>query len=100
MLYSVSSANYPIEYASSGMLDSPDQFIHPRRCIDTYVLIIVQTGTLYITMADREFSISSHQFISIIPEYNSFRHKAKSRKTNILLDAFLHTGSICSVGRE
>ena len=80
MLYSVSSANYPIEYASSGMLDSPDQFIHPRRCIDTYVLIIVQTGTLYITMADREFSISSHQFIVLFPNIIHFGTKPSQER--------------------
>lgn len=67
MLYSISSARYPIKYASSRMLDSHNQFIHPHRCIETYVLIIVQTGTLYITMGNRDFTINSHQFIVLFP---------------------------------
>ena len=67
MLYSISSSNYPLEYASSGILDSPNQFLHQRRCIDTFVLIIVQTGTLYITMADREYEIGPNQFIFLFP---------------------------------
>lgn len=80
MLYSVSSSHYSVEYASSGMLDSPDQFMHPRRCIDTYVLIIVQTGTLYITMADREFSVSSHQFIVLFPNIIHFGTKPSQER--------------------
>lgn len=34
------------------MLIHSDQFLHPRRCIDTYVLLLIQKGTLCITMDD------------------------------------------------
>ena len=50
MRYLISEVNEPLTYASSGMLIHSDQFLHPRRCIDTYVLLLIQKGTLCITM--------------------------------------------------
>lgn len=37
MRYLISEVNEPLTYASSGMLIHSDQFLHPRRCIDTYL---------------------------------------------------------------
>ena len=49
MLYCTYQARYPVEYLSSGNLVSSDGFLHARRNIDSFVLIIVREGTLHIT---------------------------------------------------
>lgn len=67
MLYSISSAEYPLIYASSGMLISPDQFLHPNRLLDTYVLILVREGELYITTGDISCTVRPNQFIVLFP---------------------------------
>lgn len=67
MLYSISSAEYPIQYSSCGMLVSKDQFLHMNRLIDTYVLILVVKGTLYITMDNIEYTVGPGQFVVLFP---------------------------------
>ena len=70
MRYLISEVKEPLTYASSGMLIHSDQFLHPRRCIDTYVLLLIQQGTLCITMDNMKsgrtsfFSFSREDFIS------------------------------------
>lgn len=63
MRYLISEVNEPLTYASSGMLIHSDQFLHPRRCIDTYVLLLIQKGTLCITMDDQEYEVGPNQFL-------------------------------------
>lgn len=67
MLCSISSAEYPIQYSSCGMLVSDDQFLHMNRCIDTYVLILVIKGTLYITMDNVDYTVCPGQFLVLFP---------------------------------
>lgn len=67
MRYLISEVNEPLTYASSGMLIHSDQFLHPRRCIDTYVLLLIQQGTLCITMDDQEYEVGPNQFLLLLP---------------------------------
>lgn len=39
MLYFISDASKPVEYISCGNLASKDGFVHPKRNIDSFVLI-------------------------------------------------------------
>ncbi len=63
MLYCVADARYPVDYVSSGMLQNKDGFLHPRRNLDTFVLIAVEKGILYITQNNRDYIIGPNQFI-------------------------------------
>lgn len=67
MFYSISSAKYPLIYSSSGMLINQDHFLHPDRTIDTYVLILVQEGTLHIAMDDTEYQVTPNHFVILFP---------------------------------
>lgn len=67
MRYLISEVKEPLTYASSGMLIHSDQFLHPRRCIDTYVLLLIQQGTLCITMDNQEYEVGPNQFLLLLP---------------------------------
>lgn len=63
MRYQVSLSMSPIDYISCGQLFRKSNFLHPRRKINSTVLIFVNTGVLYITQANRKFEIGKNQFI-------------------------------------
>ena len=67
MRYLISEVNEPLVYASSGMLIHSDQFLHPRRSIDTYVLLLILHGTLFITMDQQEYEVGPNQFLLLLP---------------------------------
>ena len=53
----------PLKYVSCGNLLSKQGFLHPRRILDTCVLILVKEGTLYITSEDVQYEVSANQYI-------------------------------------
>lgn len=63
MRYFLADASLPLEYASCGNLLSKDGFLHPRRILDTYVLILVKEGTLSITQSGINYEVQSNQYI-------------------------------------
>jgi AraC-like DNA-binding protein len=75
MLYFTSDARIPIEYVSSGNLISDGEFVHPRRVIDTFVLIIVVRGCLFITQGDTPLQIGKDEFVLLCPGVLHFGHK-------------------------
>ena len=68
MLYFISDASKPIEYVSCGNLTSKDGFVHPRRNIDTFVLIIVIKGALHICQNMVNFDVKENEFILLFPD--------------------------------
>lgn len=75
MRYFVSNTSRPLGYVSSGNLLSKDGFIHPRRILDTYVLLLVKEGTLYITQAGVNYEVLPNQYIFLAAgeEHAGFR---------------------------
>lgn len=67
MHYSISSSEYPIQYATSGMLVSDGGFLHQNRCLDIYVLILVIEGTLHIHANDEDYDVQPGQFVVLFP---------------------------------
>ena len=53
----VSKAEKPVLFESCGNLISEDHFVHMRRVCDSFVLLAVRTGTLYITQGGRPYEI-------------------------------------------
>ena len=78
MLYCTYQARYPVEYLSSGNLVSSDGFLHARRNIDSFVLIIVREGTLHITQNEVPFSVGPNQSILLIPDVTHYGHQPSS----------------------
>lgn len=75
MQYLISDASYPIDYNSSGNLVSENGFVHPRRNIDSFVLLLVTEGVLHITQGDKAHEIKADEFILLFPNTLHFGHK-------------------------
>ena len=63
MRYFVNDLNKPFKLISCGNLISLDGFLHMRRCLDHYVLILVLEGTLHITQNGSEYDIEPQHYI-------------------------------------
>lgn len=63
MKHIVIPQNEPLTYLSCGQLVRDRNFLHPRRCIDSYVLIVVVKGSLYIAQDKTNFVVSDNQYI-------------------------------------
>ena len=59
----IADSSRPLQYVSCGNLLSRQGFIHPRRILDTCVLILVNEGTLYIAQQDVHYEINPNQYI-------------------------------------
>lgn len=75
MRYFVSNTSLPLTYVSSGNLLSKDGFVHPRRILDTYVLLLVKEGTLCITQSGVNYEVLPNQYIFLAAgeEHTGFR---------------------------
>ncbi len=67
MLYLIADASRPVSFLSAGNLTNDDQFLHPRRVMDSYEFISVTRGTLHIQSGDRSYSLSPGQFLFLFP---------------------------------
>jgi len=63
MRYFLAEATQPLKFVSCGNLISKQEFLHSRRNIDTYVLIMVKEGTLFINQAGVNYEIHPNQYI-------------------------------------
>jgi len=88
MRYYISDASHPINYTLCGNLISKDEFLHPRRNIDTYVLILVKEGTLFITQSGIEYEIGANQYIYLIAGEEHFGHRPSRGRLSYLWTHF------------
>lgn len=72
MLYLLSDSSKPMRYVSSGNLLSSGGFIHERRNIDTFVLIVVVKGELSIAQRNIERSLKEGEFMILFPHLIHF----------------------------
>lgn len=68
MLYLVSDASSPVLFTAAGNLTNEDQFLHPKRIIDSYELICVTKGILHIQSGGQEHRVAPGQFLLLFPE--------------------------------
>lgn len=69
-----------MSYVSSGNLVSDCNFVHPRRMIDTFVLILVQNGTLHITSGRSSYDVKPNEFIVLFPNQLHYGYKPSEGK--------------------
>lgn len=67
MLYLISDASQPVYFLSAGNLTNEDNFLHPRRIMDSYEFISVTRGTLHIQSGDRCYHLAPGQFLLLFP---------------------------------
>ena len=84
MLYFSSFNRRPLCYVSSGNLISDDGFVHPSRCLDTFVLLVGVEGLLHIHQEQREYTVGPGQFLLLHPD----RHHAGTRASEGRLSYF------------
>ncbi|MDE7223264.1 MAG: AraC family transcriptional regulator [Acetatifactor sp.] len=67
MLYLIFDASRPVSFLSAGNLTNEDQFLHPRRIMDSYEFISVTRGTLHIQSDNRSYRLTPGQFLLLFP---------------------------------
>ncbi|WP_276947717.1 helix-turn-helix transcriptional regulator [Acetatifactor muris] len=72
MLYLISDAALPVSFSSAGNLTNENQFLHPKRIMDSYELISVTKGNLHIQSGDRSYHLTPGQFVLLFPEEYHF----------------------------
>ena len=67
MKYCIYHSSFPLIFSSCGNLVNEHGFIHPKRNIDTFVLLLVRKGTLHITQAEQEYVLHENQYLILFP---------------------------------
>ncbi|MDR0645326.1 MAG: AraC family ligand binding domain-containing protein [Treponema sp.] len=75
MQYLVFENENPLIHVSSGQLLNEGRFRHPRRNLDTWVLIVCIKGTLYIAQDDRRYTLTENQYIVLFAGHEHFGFK-------------------------
>lgn len=89
----VSKAEKPVLFESCGNLISEDHFVHMRRVCDSFVLLAVRTGTLYITQGGRPYEIGENQMFLLEPGIEHYGHRASEGKLSYYWMHFRFDGS-------
>jgi AraC-like DNA-binding protein len=76
MRYFISPNRMPLVYESSGEVLGSKNFIHQRRCIDTFVIIICIEGILHIVQDSRNHCLHAGDYLVLFAghEHYGFRH--------------------------
>jgi AraC-like DNA-binding protein len=80
MFYFVSDNKYPLNHCSSGKLINNENFIHSKRYLDTFVILIGCEGTLYIAQNDKEYELTPNKFIILFPFHTHYGYKKSEGK--------------------
>lgn len=75
MFYFISDNKYPLNHCSSGKLVNNENFIHSKRNIDTFVILIGCEGTLYIAQDDKKYKLTPNKFIVLFPFHTHYGYK-------------------------
>ncbi|MDR2483940.1 MAG: AraC family transcriptional regulator [Treponema sp.] len=75
MKYLICENEKPLIHVSSGHLLNEGCFKHPRRNLDTWVIIICIKGKLYIAQDDRRYTLTENQYIILFAGYEHFGFK-------------------------
>lgn len=67
MLFCVYDAGQPVEYSSCGNLVSQGGFVHSRRNIDSFVLIVVCRGVLHIAQNGHKYHVKENEALVLFP---------------------------------
>lgn len=67
MNYLFAPSSEPIEYDECGQLYSHDTFIHIKRSMDVFVLILLCNGTLFIAQNQNLYELHPNQYVILFP---------------------------------
>ena len=75
MKYLLAQSKHPLEYISSGILNSNPGFVHLKRTLKEFVFILVLKGTLPITQEDRTYLLKENEFILLFGDTHHYGHE-------------------------
>jgi AraC-like DNA-binding protein len=75
MKYLISENDNFLIHVSSGQLLNRKNFIHQRRNLDTFVIIVCLKGTLYIAQDERRYTLSKNQFITLFAGHEHYGYR-------------------------
>jgi AraC-like DNA-binding protein len=75
MKYLVSENNKPLIHVSSGQLQNEGGFIHPKRNLDTHVIIVCIKGKLHIAQGERRLTLLENQFCILFAGQEHYGYK-------------------------
>jgi YesN/AraC family two-component response regulator len=75
MRYFVSPNKNSLIHVSSGQLLNQEHFIHNRRRLDTFVIIICIKGTLFIVQDERQYVLKPNQYIILFADHEHYGYK-------------------------
>ncbi len=78
MLYFTCENRTPLQHVSSGKLVNQENFVHSRRNLDTFVLLVGVEGTLYIAQDERRYELGSNQFLILFPGHEHYGYRPSS----------------------
>jgi AraC-like DNA-binding protein len=63
------------KFSSSGNLVNNEGFLHGDRCLDTFVLLVGNSGNLHIAQNERKYILSKNQYLILFPGYRHYGYK-------------------------
>ncbi|MDR3341483.1 MAG: AraC family ligand binding domain-containing protein [Treponema sp.] len=75
MRYFISKNKYSLIHVNCGSLLSQGKYIHQKRKIDTFVIILCVKGTLYIAQDDVKYALKENQFIILFADHLHYGYK-------------------------
>lgn len=69
-----------IKFISGGLFTSYDEWIHPKRIIDSFEIIVMVKGTLFITEGQTEYQVQENEILILKPGVEHFGTKSTSEK--------------------
>jgi AraC-like DNA-binding protein len=73
--YLISENADSLIHVSSGQLLNQKNFIHERRNLDTFVIIICMKGTLYIAQDEKRFTLNENHFIILFAGHEHYGYR-------------------------
>jgi AraC-like DNA-binding protein len=80
MRYLICENNNHLIHISSGQLLSDGKFLHPRRKLDSWVIIVCTKGELYISQDNRQYILTENQYIILFAGHEHFGYKESNDK--------------------
>ncbi len=100
MLYFTTENQYPLEYIGSGKFFNQAYFVHSRRTLDTFVLLIGIEDTLYIAQGDRKFQLQPNQFLLLFPGCEHYGYQQSGKHLTYYWCRFLVKDGLYQVRSE
>lgn len=80
MLYLKADVSKPLSYISCGKFVNDEGFIHKRRVIDSFEIILGVEGTLYISQDGEKYEVSQGKVLMLLPSHTHMGYKNSNGK--------------------